>query len=97
MMVHKSPNGCAVLRAVDETEYVALNEIEYLINFFAEGAKAYWRQWGPLGEPVVYAVEEWAHRCSVDIFSGCGKSLESEAGVASKSPKHPLSIKATDV
>ena len=60
MMVHKSRNADAVLRAVDETEYVVLNETEYLINFFAEGAKAYWRLWGPLGEPMVHAVEAWA-------------------------------------
>jgi len=60
MMVHKTRNADAVLRAVDETEYVVLNETEYLINFFAEGAKAYWRLWGPLGEPMVYAVEAWA-------------------------------------
>ena len=24
------------------------------------GAKAYWRLWGPLGEPMVAAVEGWA-------------------------------------
>ena len=60
MMVHKTRNADAVLRAVDETEYVVLNETEYLINFFVEGAKAYWRLWGPLGEPMVYAVEAWA-------------------------------------
>ena len=58
--MYQSPNADAVLRAVEETEYVALNETEYAINFFAEGAKAYWRLWGPLGEPMVYAVEAWA-------------------------------------
>ena len=60
MAVHKPQNADAVLRAVDETEYVVLNESEYVINFLAEGAKTYWRLWGPLGEPMVYAVEAWA-------------------------------------
>jgi hypothetical protein len=59
-MVHQSPNGEAVLQAVDETEYVLLNETEHAIDFFAEGAKVYWRLWGPLGEPMVQAVEAWA-------------------------------------
>ena len=31
-----------------------------MVDFLAEGAKAYWRLWGPLGEPMVYAVETWA-------------------------------------
>jgi hypothetical protein len=61
-MVHKSPDGTAILRAVDETEYVVLHETEYMIILFAEGAKAYWRRWGPLGEPMVYAVEAWEER-----------------------------------
>ena len=58
--MYQSPNADAVLRAVEETEYVALNDTEYAITFFAEGAKAYWRLWGLLGEPMVYAVEAWA-------------------------------------
>jgi hypothetical protein len=53
-------NGEAALRAVNETERVWLNETELVMDFFAEGAKAYWRLWGPLGEPMVRAVEEWA-------------------------------------
>src|SRR3954451_2876842 len=43
MMVHRSPNGKAVLQAGDETEYVVLNETEHVINFLAEGAKPTFR------------------------------------------------------
>jgi hypothetical protein len=82
MMVHKSLDGAALLRAVDETENVALNETEYLINFFAEGAKAYWRQWGPLGEPVVYAVEGWAQ-----MQRGYFQGMRQVSGVGSWSGK----------
>jgi hypothetical protein len=82
MMVHISPNGEAVLRAVDETEYVALNETEYLINFFAEGAKAYWRLWGPLGEPMVHAVDGW-----VKMQRGYFQWMRQVSGVGSWSGK----------
>ena len=92
MMVHKTLNGEAVLQAVDETEYVALNETEYLINFFAEGAKAYWRLWGPLGEPMVDAVEGWAQ-----MQRGYLQWMRQVSGVGRQSLKHPLSSKATDV
>jgi hypothetical protein len=52
-------NGKAPLQAVNETEHALLGEIEFMVDFFAEGAKAYWRLWGPLGDPMVHAVEEW--------------------------------------
>jgi len=78
MMVYKPRNGDAVLRAVNETEYMVLNETEYLINFFAENAKAYWRLWGPLGEPMVYAVEAWA-----EMQRGCFQWMRQVSGVGS--------------
>ena len=55
-----SRNGEAALQAVNETEHVMVDETEFVVDFLAEGAKAYWRLWGPLGEPMVYAVETWA-------------------------------------
>jgi len=58
--VQGSQNDKAPLQAVNETEHMMLGESEFMVDFFAEGAKAYWRLWGPLGAPMVHAVEEWA-------------------------------------
>ena len=37
----------------------ALEYTEYMVNTLAESAKQYWRWWGPLGEPMVRAADEW--------------------------------------
>ena len=37
-----------------------LEYTEYMVNTLAESAKQYWRWWGPLGEPMVRAADEWA-------------------------------------
>jgi len=58
--VRESRNSEAALKAMNETEHMMLGESEFMVDFFAEGAKAYWRLWGPLGAPMVHAVEEWA-------------------------------------
>jgi hypothetical protein len=34
---------------------------ERMVNDMAESARHYWRGWGPLGEPMIQAVEEWAN------------------------------------
>src|SRR5215217_8700546 len=60
MTVQGSPTAKAHLQAVNETEHIMLGETEFMVDFFAEGAKVYWKLWGPLGAPMVYAVEEWA-------------------------------------
>ena len=60
IMLQDTPTAKAHLQAVNETEHMMLGESEFMVDFFAEGAKAYWRLWGPLGAPMVYAVEEWA-------------------------------------
>jgi hypothetical protein len=31
-----------------------------MVNTFAEQAKAYWRMWGPLGEPMIRGIDAWA-------------------------------------
>jgi hypothetical protein len=33
---------------------------EELVNTFAVRAKRYWREWGPLGEPMIVAIDTWA-------------------------------------
>jgi hypothetical protein len=60
MTVQGSLNDKAHLQAVNETEHMMVDETAFIVDFFAEGAKVYWRLWGPLGAPMVYAVEEWA-------------------------------------
>ena len=37
-----------------------LDGYEQMVDNFAEQAKAYWRLWGPLGEPMVRGVDAWA-------------------------------------
>src|SRR3982751_2074246 len=34
---------------------------ERMVNDMAESAKLYWRWWGPLGEPMIRAADEWAN------------------------------------
>jgi hypothetical protein len=58
--VKEPQSGKATLQAINEIEHLMVDETAYVVDFFAEGAKAYWRLWGPLGEPMVYAVEGWA-------------------------------------
>jgi hypothetical protein len=31
-----------------------------MVDTFAEQAKAYWRLWGPLGDPMVRGIDAWA-------------------------------------
>ena len=42
------------------TPLQALGYAEYTVNTLAESAKQYWRWWGPLGEPMIRAADEWA-------------------------------------
>ena len=37
-----------------------LDGYERLAGSFAEQAKAFWRSWGPAGEPMVQGIEAWA-------------------------------------
>jgi hypothetical protein len=41
---------------------LGLDGYEQMVNTFAQNAKAYWRLWGPLGEPMVRIVEAWAEQ-----------------------------------
>jgi hypothetical protein len=33
-----------------------------MVDNFAEHAKAYWRLWGPLGEPMIRIVDAWVEQ-----------------------------------
>jgi hypothetical protein len=35
---------------------------EQMLDTFAENAKAYWRLWGPLGEPMVRVIDAWVEQ-----------------------------------
>ena len=37
-----------------------LDRYEQMVNTFAENARAHWRMWGPLGEPMVQSIDAWA-------------------------------------
>jgi len=39
-----------------------LEGYEQMVNTFAQNAKAYWRLWGPLGEPMVRVVDAWVEQ-----------------------------------
>jgi hypothetical protein len=36
-----------------------LDTYEQMLSTFAEQAKAYWRIWGPLGEPMIQGIDAW--------------------------------------
>jgi hypothetical protein len=39
-----------------------LDAYEQMVDNFAQQAKAYWRLWGPLGEPMIRVVDAWAEQ-----------------------------------
>ena len=39
-----------------------LEGYEQMVETFAQNAKAYWRLWGPLGEPMVRVVDAWVEQ-----------------------------------
>jgi hypothetical protein len=46
----------------DDEGLRGLGDYEQMVSTFAENAKAYWRLWGPLGEPMVRVVDTWAEQ-----------------------------------
>ena len=67
----------------------ALEYTEYTVDTFAEGAKQYWRWWGPLGEPMVRAAEQWA-QTQREYLKSLRESQETESTAAQRSrPKWP--------
>jgi hypothetical protein len=51
-MLMQGPQGDETLQGLDG--------YEQMVDTFAKQAKAYWRVWGPLGEPMVRGVDAWA-------------------------------------
>src|SRR5919199_5334012 len=55
--------GRRLLMQEPQSQKAALRGLEFaegMVYGFAENLKAYWRIWGPLGEPMVHAVDFWA-------------------------------------
>jgi hypothetical protein len=46
----------------DDEGLQGLDGYEQMLNTFAENARAYWRVWGPLGEPMVRGVDAWVEQ-----------------------------------
>ena len=38
--------------------FAFVNEV---LTSYADGAKAYWSMWGPLGQPAIQAIDMWAY------------------------------------
>ena len=57
---------------------------ERMVNEMARGAKLYWRWWGPLGEPMIEATEEWANtqRRYLQSLRGAQQQEEKEEAAA---------------
>jgi hypothetical protein len=36
-----------------------LEVYEQMVDTFAEQSKAYWRMWGPTGEPMIQGIDAW--------------------------------------
>ena len=58
----QGPRGDKVLQGLDV--------YEQMVNTFADQAKAYWRMWGPIGEPMILGIEAWAEmqRATVQLM-----------------------------
>jgi hypothetical protein len=50
-MVMQGPRDDEALKQIDV--------YEQMVDTFAGQSKAYWRMWGPLGEPMLNGVEYW--------------------------------------
>jgi hypothetical protein len=51
MRMQERPRGDGALQQIDI--------YEQMVSAFAQQSKAYWRMWGPLGEPMLNGVEYW--------------------------------------
>jgi hypothetical protein len=51
MLQGGGPRGDEALRQVDI--------YEQMVDAFAKQSRAYWKRWGPLGEPILNGVEYW--------------------------------------
>jgi hypothetical protein len=64
---------------------------ERMVNEMARGAKLYWRWWGPLGEPMMQATEEWANtqRRYLESLGGAARQEEEEKEGAAAGADQP--------
>ncbi len=50
------------LQPSDDALKQELGGYELMVDTLAFSAKAYWTIWGPLGQPMINAVDRWAER-----------------------------------
>ncbi len=68
-----------------------LGVAESMVRTFEQNAKFYWRMWGPLGEPMIRATEQWANvqRSYIRSFreapGGIAPAVTGDAEVAERS------------
>jgi hypothetical protein len=43
-----------------EEVLLGISGYEHMVNTTAENAKAYWKLWGPIGEPMIRSIDTWA-------------------------------------
>ena len=46
----------------DDEALRGMDGYEQMVNTFAESAKAYWRLWGPQGDPMIRVVDAWVEQ-----------------------------------
>ena len=46
----------------DDEALRGLDGYDQMVNTFAQNATAYWRLWGPLGEPMVRIIDAWVEQ-----------------------------------
>ncbi len=46
----------------DDAPQQELSGYELMVDTIAFSAKAYWAMWGPLGQPMISAIDRWAQR-----------------------------------
>jgi hypothetical protein len=46
----------------DDEALRGLDGYEQMLDIFAQNAKAYWRTWGPPGEPMIRVVDAWVEQ-----------------------------------
>jgi hypothetical protein len=51
-----------VQRPQDDEALRGLDGYEQMVNTFADNARAYWRLWGPQGEPMIRLVDTWVEQ-----------------------------------
>lgn len=47
-------------RLPNEEALQGMDGYEHMVKTAAENARAYWKLWGPIGEPMIRSIDAWA-------------------------------------